>query len=83
MLSWIVIFSLGGLVGAGLQYLAMNRFGRGRIRLIDNIGRKFGAEPFYHHIEAYDKPSGNIDLLFTHQELNRAINRAENNKEDF
>jgi len=64
-------------------YLTGKLFGRGRIRLIDNIGRKFGAEPFYHHIEAYDKPSGNIDLLFTHQELNRAINRAEQNKEDF
>ncbi len=58
MENWIVIFSLGGLIGALLQYFVMNRFAKGRILKIENKNRRFGADPFYHYIEAKDEAYG-------------------------
>ena len=54
----------------------------GDMNLVQNKGRKFGANESYYHVRV--QLAGNVEkhLLFTEHQVNDALARAEKNEED-
>lgn len=54
----------------------------GRMRLIDNKDRRFGAALSYMHVRVQISDGQELDLMFTQAQVKDAFQRAALNKED-